>query len=874
MDNNDNRTTFLGLLREYTVNIPRIQRDYAQGREQETTKVIRGRFLDKLLEAIQTEEHAIHLDFVYGLERPGVTGEKIFLPIDGQQRLTTLFLLHWYFLDAKDVGCLENFRYETRSTTGVFLRMLLEKRDILLDKKDDAKLSKIIQDRNWFQASWKYDPSISGMLVMLDAIEKKSKDANLEPRGVSADSLKQITFDLILLDEGTDPDLLYRKINSRGRKLTDYENFKAELFQALDELPQNDERATFKQNLDTSWSDYVFSLTTGKDRTGAVDKALLNLFCSHARIFLWNPDLGRSGSPTPANEKQSETAPKATTTDYLRARYYLDKIKEKRGLEGFVSYFLESMEWWTSDSYDNTIASHVASSKKDTGSPSPAGMPPIVVNFEGEETNPFKRICQSEDDLRTLCFFYAIGELGMQKLSEEPIHERLLLLRNFLFNAGLEERYMPVMIFFIRKLMEKGSSVVRDEDAPPPNSGIWEPQWRQERAKLNWRSSRNKGDVDLKRLAALENHDLLRGNVSVVTEDDDSNDITGDKCGERATKLLDLLPKPGDGGNRRRALLTFAVSSTDNDFIFRGNTTLMEASATRRLLYDTNEGKLREKLRSAERNDIKGNLRVMLEKLGKNDSLDIYLDTLVQKEQKEVQCMDYRAYLIKYRERLLTWGLELNDKGAVTGWKCCYFAVDHAKSPASLSVRQSRVRIYRRSWFWCLPELVCLLGEKAEVVGGQAYEKAMIRVRVNDYEDEGILCDEDAFVIGDPVKKDNDKPDENDWLPRIRIGIPQIHVATDALDRVLLGCAIVRALQNPGSEEGETLRALLQKARENAGQHTEDQRWVCKLPSYDSRSGELGEGSTPPVELTVKLINDGGTPAPAADTDSPNQDEP
>lgn len=866
MENNGNTTTFLRLLKEYEVNIPRIQRDYAQGREQKTTEVIRSRFLDKLLEGIQAQG-SVHLDFVYGLERPGVAGEKIFLPIDGQQRLTTLFLLHWYFLDAKDVGCLENFRYETRSTTAAFLCMLLEKRrDILLDKKDDAKLSKIIQDKNWFQASWKYDPSISGMLVTLDAIEKKSKDANLEPRRASADRLKQITFDLILLDKETDPDLLYRKINSRGRKLTDYENFKAELFQALDELELDDkmlsgERNTFKQNLDTLWSDYVFCLTMSKDRTEAVDKALLNLFCSHARIFLWNPDLGKSDSHTPANEKQSETAPKATTTDYLRAQYYLDKIKEKGSLESFVSYFHESMGWWTSGSYDDTIVSYVASSKKDIGSQSPAGMPPIVVNFEGEETNPFNLICRSEDSLSTLCFFYAIGELGRQlgkqNLSENQIHKRLLLLRNFLFNAGLEERHMPVMISFIRDLMEKGSSVVLDGPYPS-NSGIKQPQWQQEKTKLVWRSSPNNGDEDLKTLAALENHDLLRGDVSVV--------ITGnDASSKRATKLLEILPEPGKVGNenRERALLTFALSCTAKDFIYMGK------SVSRYLLYDTNVGYLRDNLRSAEGNDIKGNLRIMLEEFVEKsyESLDGYLDALVRGEQD----MDYRAYLIKYRERLLTWGLELNDKGTVKGWKYCYFSTkgnSQDSTPAFLRVSLFRVQKYRRSWFWCLPELICMLCEKAEVIGQEYDNKAMIRVNDND----GILCDKDAFVIGRLVMRDNGKPDEYDWLPLIRIKIPQSHVATDKLDRVLLGCAIVRALQKQGSEEGQALQDLRQKARENAGQQTAEQPWVCKLPGYDISSGELVEDSTPPYELTVEVINDAGTQDPAADTDGPNQE--
>lgn len=882
MNNNDNKTTFLELLKKYTVNIPRIQRDYAQGREQTTTDVIRSRFLDKLMQAIQPEG-SVHLDFVYGLERPGDEGENIFLPIDGQQRLTTLFLLHWYFLEADEdpdqlkslkndsdqLKSLKNFRYETRSTTAAFLRMLLKERKSLLDKKSDAELSKIIQDQNWFQASWKYDPSISGMLVMLDAIEKKNKEANLTPQSVSADSLNQITFDLILLNKETDPDLLYRKINSRGRKLTDYENFKAELFQALDEQLQNGARknkelfSSLKQELDTSWSNYVFRLlrdeekdkSKKEDRTEAVDKALLNLFCSHARIFLWNQTSGKSESTTPANEKQSETPEKENTTDYLRARDYLEQIK--KSLVDFVSYFLESMEWWTSVSYDNTIASHVASSKDIGSSKSQATELPIVIDFDGKETNPFKRICRSEDSLRTLCFFYAMGELGKKNLFEGEIHERLLLLRNFLFNADTEERYMPAMIPFIGDLMEQGSSVVR-KGSSPSNSGIKQLQWLQEQIKLKWRS--NNGEEDRKTLADLENHNLLRGDVSVV--------ITGEEySSEQAKKLLAILPKQGEDGNFQRALLTFAVSCTAEGFISTGNTKLMDTSVPRCLLYDANEGDLREDLHSTKENAIKGNLRSMLGEFESNnyESLDGYLDALVQ----DVQGMDYRAYLIKYRRLLLNWGLVLNDKGTVKGWRCCYFAVNPGKIPSSLSVRQYRAQDYRSSWYWCLPELVCLLcnpdsSKNPPLTDVEYKNRAMIRVNNND----GILCEDKAFVIGKLLEKGNDKPDENGWSPCIKIEIPQRDAATDTLDRVLLGCAVVRALQDPESEEGKALRALREK-RENAGQQT----WEWKLPSYDSHRGELGEDSaTERVTVTVTNVSD--TPAPAADTVSRNQEEP
>ena len=91
------RVTFRGLFdRHPIVEIPIIQRDYAQGRES-ASEVRRG-FLNALCNALAKAEGdstlPLDLDFVYGSVEG--SGRKAFLPLDGQQRLTTLFLLHWY----------------------------------------------------------------------------------------------------------------------------------------------------------------------------------------------------------------------------------------------------------------------------------------------------------------------------------------------------------------------------------------------------------------------------------------------------------------------------------------------------------------------------------------------------------------------------------------------------------------------------------------------------------------------------------------------------------------------------------------------------------------------------------------------------------
>ena len=79
--------SFYQLLKDTEVVIPMIQRDYAQGRITEKVKSIRHDFLDALYKACR-DKKPLHLDFIYGEEDNGQ-----FEPFDGQQRLTTLFLL-------------------------------------------------------------------------------------------------------------------------------------------------------------------------------------------------------------------------------------------------------------------------------------------------------------------------------------------------------------------------------------------------------------------------------------------------------------------------------------------------------------------------------------------------------------------------------------------------------------------------------------------------------------------------------------------------------------------------------------------------------------------------------------------------------------
>ena len=72
----NNNMTFWKLIVSYKICIPIIQRDYAQGREGESESEKREKFLNSILNHLETEKQ-MHLDFVYGREK-----DNVFFPID------------------------------------------------------------------------------------------------------------------------------------------------------------------------------------------------------------------------------------------------------------------------------------------------------------------------------------------------------------------------------------------------------------------------------------------------------------------------------------------------------------------------------------------------------------------------------------------------------------------------------------------------------------------------------------------------------------------------------------------------------------------------------------------------------------------------
>lgn len=266
--------------------IPSLQRSYAQGRKTAHANEVRAKFLSDIRETLETENGSMSLDLVYGEHQKGV-----FTVLDGQQRLTTLFLLHCFFAGVskgniswmkqdliEDSGkkvTRPKFRYETRDSSSDFCALLTDESilhgfaDLSLDgQKSDTRntVSSYLQNSRRFLWTWQFDPTIQAMLVMLDAMQEEFRNHDQKWFVSKYEALtnrqqKIIFFDCYELNNTLPPDVQYIRMNQRGLRLTDYENFKASLlgfFKSLETKPEDFDLREFSRKLDNDWIDYFW----------------------------------------------------------------------------------------------------------------------------------------------------------------------------------------------------------------------------------------------------------------------------------------------------------------------------------------------------------------------------------------------------------------------------------------------------------------------------------------------------------------------------------------------------------------------------------------------------------------------------------------
>lgn len=306
-------TSFWKFIGNYQIEIPIIQRDYAQGRLGK--EHLRNNFLVNLKLALdyQLPEPALKLDFVYGSEDEGKLS-----PLDGQQRLTTLWLLHWYV--ALRAGKLEeasvrlrNFTYETRISSREFCRNLCIPQNFE-EYDGNTGIVDFITSRTWFYSSWKQDPTIRSMLRMIggtkindkqgndiiDGLEELFDERNKESfekywKALISENAPIVFYYLPLKNFGL-TDELYIKMNARGKQLTSFENFKADLIGYIERKAKEncawrsflDIERGIPLKLDTTWTDIFWEKAASNGEIDKIYFAFLNRYFLNCAIIYNN----------------------------------------------------------------------------------------------------------------------------------------------------------------------------------------------------------------------------------------------------------------------------------------------------------------------------------------------------------------------------------------------------------------------------------------------------------------------------------------------------------------------------------------------------------------------------------------------------------
>lgn len=444
-------TTFLGLFDAPTddrptltqIEIPIIQRDYAQGRQDDETTIIRDRFLDALIGAA-TSDGDMALDFIYGDVRSGVLR-----PLDGQQRLTTLFLLHWYIasraqsLDPQATWL--RFSYATRPTARSFTAALAKHPypGVLQTP------SEWITDQPWYVYPWRQDPTIASMLVILDAIHARLADTDEEFAAIwqrlerrHSDASPGASWFLFLpvedMDYGED---LYIKMNSRGKPLSPFEVFKAD-FEAIIKDADPARYRHLAESIDGAWADLLWDYEKlyGGDKT--VDEEFMRYLTFIIEICEW-----RDGAPERKWRNRDARQLVALEERARRALADPDNVNAERNRV----FFFHAFDTWT-----GTHPATVFDDLFAVGGSQPEALPLFssTPDLLGACLTRYGSEFSAQETL--LLFAVLLARQAGESLTGEQVRRRLRSLRNITAAFLDRDRYMSEYVASTEKLMVHG----------------------------------------------------------------------------------------------------------------------------------------------------------------------------------------------------------------------------------------------------------------------------------------------------------------------------------------------------------------------------------------------------------------------------------
>lgn len=233
--------TLAGLISKCGIMVPMVQRAYVQGRRSATE--IREYFVGSLLSAATKKTDPLMLYFVYGK----IDSKGFFIPLDGQQRLTTLFLLYWYCRALPQ--SIKGFAYDARRMAKKFVAWLIS---VSPENRGDESPREWMIKRNDFIPAWESDDTVAGMIETLETIHRVCLQEHIEK--VTAEDLGRISFRIHLVGDNVDAGESYLKINARGAVLTPWENIKSIMDARARKI--NDGH-TWLENINGDWLGFI-----------------------------------------------------------------------------------------------------------------------------------------------------------------------------------------------------------------------------------------------------------------------------------------------------------------------------------------------------------------------------------------------------------------------------------------------------------------------------------------------------------------------------------------------------------------------------------------------------------------------------------------
>lgn len=515
------------LFEDHKVVIPSIQRDYAQGRTTGKVPRIRERFLKAIFETLTDESKpTLELDFVYGYIKSEKNSNQqevsYFMPLDGQQRLTTLFLLHWYVAvkegkleESKDL--LNKFSYTTRKSSRAFCQELVKFNPSLTS---DINIKHLITEQPKFFSAWNNDPTIASMLEVLDDIHQLFFEVPEVWQKMVGDQ-PRIRFHLLPMEDLGLPDDLYIKMNSRGKELTDFEHFKSQ----FSELLTGEKSEIFNNKIDKEWSDLFWNIYKGDTRADIdiakeVDAGFLSFFWYITDLLIIKNKLS------------------------LDDKYWLNVIRVVYQNEDNVDFLFKCIEIFEQLETDNpSYFENLLYIQEEDFS-----VEKTRIFFNSADANLFRKCVRTYGykDGKTNNFsvaeqlmLYAFIYMSLEK--EEVDANKFRLLRNLFASSDdqLRNEYLPTFLY-------KDVELLIEENKLSQQSKLSKRQLEEETIKTSLIESSPGLEYVIYK---LEDHYLLRGNISIVGISEDMSPIS--------LKFLELFQQGRDYGKISLAMLTF-----------------------------------------------------------------------------------------------------------------------------------------------------------------------------------------------------------------------------------------------------------------------------------------------------------------------------